>query len=228
MNGRSMRVRGVFCGLVVWAVAVIGLSGCAPIATVIKPPQVPEGMTGVVLDASPDDIALTRADMPAGFQLAAEKGSGPEYVALYLRPSALDTDASGGNTLLSVLTSVGVYTTTVDAEQVYLKASVDPIKQATEDIAAVSKAATDIVTESFAGAAQGADASEAYRVSYRLMEKPVFEYGHRFRVGNVLAYVVVAAIGNPDEPQQLLEDARDLVQRQIDRIAEAAAQSAPN
>ena len=59
------------------------------------------------------------------------------------------------------------------------------------------------------------------------MEKHIFEYGHRFRVGNVLAYVVVAAIGNPDEPENLVKAARDLVQRQIDHIAKAVAQSAP-
>ncbi len=184
-------------------------------------------MVGVVVNASPDDLVLTRSDMPAGFQLAAEKSSGPEYFALYLRPSALDPEASGGNSLLSVLTSVAVYTTTADAEKVYLEASADPTEPAIEDHALVSGAATDVVTQPFEGAAQGADASEAYRVTYRLMGRRVFEYGHRVRLGNVLAYVVVAAIGNPDEPQHLLEDARDLVQRQINHIAEAAPQSAP-
>jgi hypothetical protein len=177
-----------------------------------------------VVNASPGDIALTRTDLPAGFQLAAEKSLGPEYVALYLRPSALDPEASGGNSLLSVLTSVGVYTTTVDAERVYLEASGDSNAWAIEDIELASDAATDVVTEPFEGAALGADASEAYRVSYRLMERHIFEYGHRFRLGNVLAYVVVAAIGDPEEPQHLLEDARNLVQQQIDHIADAAQQ----
>jgi hypothetical protein len=51
---------------------------------------------------------------------------------------------------------------------------------------------------------------------------------HRFRIGNVLAYVVVAAVGTPDEPEHLLEDARDLVQRQIDHIAGAALQTVPD
>jgi hypothetical protein len=188
---------------------------------------VPGGITDVVLNASPRDIALTRSDLPAGFQLATEKSSGHEYVALYLRPSALETEASGGNTLLSVITSLGVYTTTAQAEQVYLGVSADPKERAVEDIALVSKGATDVVTASFPLAAQGANASEAFRVSYRLMETPVFEYGHRFRIGNVLAYVVVAAIGNPNEPEDLVKAARDIVQRQIDHIAEAAAQGAP-
>ena len=227
MGGWIVRVRSASYALVVWVAALIILSGCVPLPVVVEPPQVPDGMTGVVLRASPDDIALTRSDMPAGFQLGAEKSSGSEYVALYLRPSALDPEASGGNTLLSVLTSVGVYTTTTSAEQVYLAATADPSKQAIEDIALVSKSATEVVTEPFAGVAQGADASEAYRVTYRLMGQPIFEYGHRFRVGNVLAYVVVAAIGDPEEPQNLLRDARDLVQRQIDHIIETAAQSAP-
>jgi hypothetical protein len=181
-------------------------------------------MAGVVVDASPDDLALARSDLPAGFQLAAEKSLASEYVAFYLRPSALDSEASGGNSLLSVLISVGVYTTTVDAESVYLEASADSSARAIEDLQFVSDAATDVVTEPFEGAALGADASEAYRVSYRLMERHIFEYGHRFRLGNVLAYVVVAAIGDPDEPQHLLEDARNLVQRQIDHIADAAQQ----
>lgn len=227
MGDLSVRIRGASYALVVWMAALVFLSGCVPLPVVVEPPQVPNGMTGAVLRASPDDIALIRPDMPAGFQLATEKSSGPEYVALYLRPSALDPEASGGNTLLSVLTSVGVYTSTVSAEQVYLDASADPSKQAIEDIALVSKSATEVVTEPFVGAAQGADASEAYRVTYRLMGQPIFEYGHRFRVGNVLAYVVVAAIGDPEEPQYLLQDARDLVQRQIDHIIEAAAENTP-
>jgi hypothetical protein len=227
MHGRHTQGRSVSCALLVWAVALLVLVGCAPVAAVIEPPQAPDGLAGLALNASPDAVALTRTDLPAGFQLAAEKRSGPEYVALYLRPSALDPDASGGNTLLSVLTSVGVYTTTADAESVYRAASADLTGQAIESAALVSDRATDIVTEPFEGTAQGTDASEAFRVSYRLMEQPVFEYGHRLRLGNVLAYVVVAAIGNPDEPQHLLEDARDLVQRQIDHIAEAAAQTTP-
>lgn len=227
VNGCHVLVRRTSGALVVWAIALIVLSGCAPPADVVEPPQAPDGITGVVVNASPDDIALTRSDMPAGFQLAVEKSLGREYVALYLRPSALDPEVSGGNSLLSVLTSVGVYTTTAHAENVYLEASADPIEQAIEDIALVSDTATDIVTQPFEGAAQGADASEAYRVTYRLMERRIYEYGHRFRLGNVLAYVVVAAIGNPDEPQHLLEDALDLVQRQIDHIAEATPQTTP-
>jgi signal transduction histidine kinase len=43
-----------------------------------------------MVEASAADLALSRSDMPAGFQLVADKSSGPEYVALYLRPSALD------------------------------------------------------------------------------------------------------------------------------------------
>lgn len=227
MGDWSVRVRRASYALVVWVAALIILSGCVPLPVVVEPPQVPVGMTGVVVKAPPEDIALTRSDMPAGFQLGAEKSSGSEYVALYLRPSALDPEASGGNSLLSVLTSVGVYTTTASAEHVYLEATADPTKQAIEDIALVSKSATEVVTEPFVGAVQGADASDAYRVTYRLMGQPIFEYGHRFRVGNVLAYVVVAAIGAPDEPQNLLQDARDLVQRQIDHIVDAAAQNTP-
>ncbi len=222
MDSRIVRNRKTSCVLAVWAVALITISGCTSVATVVEPPIAPNGMIGMILHASPEDIALKRSDLPAGFQLAAEKTLGPEYVALYLRPSALDPEASGGNTLLSVLTSVGVYTTTTHAESVYLEAAADPIEQAIEDVGLVSGAATDIVTEKFEGAAQGADASEAYRVSYRLMDQLVFEYGHRLRLGNVLVYVVVAAIGNPDEPQHLLEDARDIVQRQIDHIAGAS------
>jgi len=200
------------------------LSGCGPGAAVIEPPQAPAGLTGLVLKASPADVALTRSDMPAGFQLAAERSSGLEYLALYLRPSALAEKESGGNKLLSVLTSVGVYTTTVAAEQAYLKAAAGSAEQGVEEAAMISKGATNVVTEPFEGAVRGADASEAYRVTYRLMDQSVYEYGHRFRLGNVLAYVVVAAIGNPDEPDHLLKGARDLVQRQIDHIAEAAAQ----
>lgn len=225
MNSHDIGSRRILYALMVCFVALIALTGCAPITEAIEPPQAPEGMAGVVLTASPDDIALTRLDMPAGFQLAAEKSLGSEYGAFYLRPSALDPEASGGNSLLSVLISVGVYTTTVDAENIYLSASADPAEQAIEDIALVSGEATDIVTEPFEGAAQGADASEAFRVTYRLMDRPVFEYGHRFRMGNVLAYVVVAAVGDQDEPEHLLVDARNLVQRQIDHIAEAVEQT---
>jgi hypothetical protein len=210
---------------VIWAIALIVLCGCTPPPDIVLPPHVPDGIAGLELNASPADIALTRTDLPAGFQLAAEKSLGREYVALYLRPSALDPEASGGNSLLSVLASVGIYTTTTDAQSVYLEASADPTEQTGEEIPLVSSKATDIVTEPFAGAAQGADASEAYRVTYSLMEQHIFEYGHRFRLGNVLAYVVVAAIGDPDEPQHLLKDARDLVQRQIDHIAEASPQT---
>jgi len=227
MNGHTVRARRTCRALLVWGVALIVLGGCAPPADAVEPPRAPDGMAGVVLNASPGDLALTRSDMPAGFQLAAEKSAGREYIALYLRPSALDAEASGGNSLLSVLTSVAVYTTTADAEKAYLEASADPTRRAIEDVELVGGAATDIATQPFEGAAQGADASEAYRVTYRLMERRIFEYGHRVRLGNVLAYVVVAAIGNPDEPPHLLEDARDLVQRQIDHIAEAAQHSAP-
>jgi hypothetical protein len=188
------------------------------------PPHVPDGIAGAVVDASPSDLALTRTDLPAGFQLAVEKSLGSEYVALYLRPSALDAEESGGNPLLSVLTGVGVYKTTAHAESAYLEASADPADQAIEDIPLISDEATDIVTEPFTGSAQGADASEAYRITYLLMERHVYEYSHRFRVGNVAAYVVVSAIGGPDEPQHLLKGARDIVQRQIDHIAKAAQQ----
>jgi hypothetical protein len=204
---------------------LVSLSGCTAVAVEVEPPQAPEALQGVTVDAPADALALARLDLPAGFQLAAEERSGPEYVALYLRPAALDDAASGGNRLLSVLTTVGVYTTTTDAEGVYRAAS-DPTQQAIEDVALVSEQATDIVTEPFAGAAQGADAAEAFRVTYRLMGRSVYEYGHRLRFGNVLAYVVVAAVGDSQEPSHLLEDARNLVQRQIDKIAANAGQPA--
>jgi hypothetical protein len=228
MNSRSVRVSGIYGSLVVWAAALIVLSSCAPPTDVVAPPQAPDSIAELIVNVPPADIALTRSDLPAGFQLAAEKSLGPEYVALYLRPSAVDPEASGGNVLLSVLTSVGVYATPAYAESIYLEVSADPAKQAFEDIPLAGGAATDILTQPFEGAVQGADASEAYRVTYRLMERPIFEYGHRFRMGNVLAYVVVAAVGDPDEPEHLLEDARDLVQRQIDHIAGAALQTVPD
>jgi len=188
---------------------------------------VPDGVAGVELSASPNNLALTRTDLPAGFQLVAEKSSGPEYVALYLRPSAADLDASGGNSLLGVLTYVAVYTTTADAEHYFSQASFDPAEQSIEDIKPLSSTATDVVTQPFDGSVQGADASEAYRVTYSLMDRHIFAYSHRIRLANVLAYIAVSAIGNPDEPQYLLEDVRNIVQRQIDYIAKAALQSAP-
>jgi hypothetical protein len=211
----------------VWAFVLIVLGGCTTPPAVVRPPQVPAGMGAVVLDVMPDAIALTRADMPAGFQLAAEKRADPEYLALYLRPAALGSETSGGNKLLSVLTNVGVYTSTVTAEHVYLQATADVAQQAGDELALISEAATGVVVEPFAGATQGAEAAEAFRVTYQLMGQTVYEYGHRFRLGNVLGYVVVAAIGEPGEPDHLLQDARDLVQRQIDHIVQAAAQSMP-
>ena len=182
----------------------------------------------MVLKASPSDLALTRLDMPAGFQLAAEKSSSLEYLALYLRPSALQEGESGGNKLLSVLTSVGVYTTTVDAKEAYLEPNANAPLMGIEEAAMITKGATNVVTAPFDGAVRGADASEAYQVTYQLMGQNVYEYGHRFRLGNVLAYVVVAAIGNPGEPEYLLETARDLVQRQIDHIVAAATKGPSN
>ena len=227
MRGSLVRSRKISRVQVAWAVVLFILSGCAPVGSTVEPPQALEEMSAVVLKTAPATIALTRADLPAGFQLAAEKSTGFEYTALYLRPSALDPNAAGGNTLLSVLTIVGVYTTTAAAEKVYGQTSADPARQAIENTALAGGRATDIVTESFAGAVQGANAAEAYRVTYRLMGQPIFEYGHRFRLGNALGYVVVAAMGNPDEPQRLRADTRDLVQRQIDHIIDAAVQPAP-
>jgi hypothetical protein len=180
----------------------------------------------MVVNTAPEEITLTRADMPAGLELAAERSDGPDYVALYLRPSAVDPGVSGGNRLLSVLTNVGVYTTTAAAEQVYLEASGDPNQRPLEDLASVNDAATNISIEPFEGETLGADASEAYRVSYELMERHIYEYGYRFRLGNVLSYIVVGALGDPDEPAHLLEDARDLVQRQAQHITGAAAPAA--
>lgn len=254
MDSRKVSILAAYCALLVWGLVLIALSGCASsvenvgptqmqeeTAGAIEPPQVPENSAGaakpaqapeqtadIMVNVSPGDVALTRSDMPAGFQLAAEKGSGAEYVALYLRPAALDPEASGGNALLSVLTSVAVYTTTAEAEQVYLEASADPAEQAVEDIELLSDAATDIVSEPFEAVVEGVDESEAHRVTYNLMGRRVFEYGHRVRVGNVLAYVVVAAVGDPDEPQYLVEDARGLVQRQIDHIVDTGSQNVTN
>ena len=227
MSARSVRVRRLSYSLTVWAVALMVLSGCGSAPAVVEPPHVPQGLTGVALRVPPGDLALTRLDMPAGFQLAAKKSSGPEYVALYLRPSALQAGESGSNKLLSVLTSVAVYTTTVDAEKVYRKANTVSAHMEIEEATMITKGATNVVTAPFDGAVRGADASEAYQVTYQLMGQNVYEYGHRFRLGNVLAYVVVAAIGNPDEPEHLIRDVRDLTQRQIDRIVEAATIGQP-
>ncbi len=210
MTHRPIRLVGMLRAQLVWAFVLIVLGGCTTPPAVVRPPQVPAGMGAVVLDVMPDAIALTRADMPAGFQLAAEKRADPEYLALYLRPAALGSETSGGNKLLSVLTNVGVYTSTMTAEQ------------AGDELALISEAATGVVVEPFAGATQGAEAAEAFRVTYQLMGQTVYEYGHRFRLGNVLGYVVVAAIGEPGEPDHLLQDARDLVQRQIDHIVASA------
>jgi hypothetical protein len=165
INDRSVRVSGIYGLLVVWVVALIVLSSCAPPTDVVAPPQAPDRIAELMVNVPPKDIALTRSDLPAGFQLAAEKSLGPEYVAFYLRPSAVEPEASGGNALLSVLTSVGVYATPARAEGIYLEVSADLTKQAFEDIPLASGAATDILTQPFDGAVQGADASEAYRVS---------------------------------------------------------------
>ena len=222
MAGITWTSRGLRIVTLLWAAVALALAGCAPLPVGVTPPQAPGSTSGTVVEAPAADLALARTDMPAGFQLAAERESDREYVALYLRPSALETEASGGNTLLSVMTSIGVYTTTVDAEQIYAKSAGGAAAPEPESAPLISQNATDVVTAPFAGAVQGADASEALRVTYRLMDQTVVEYGHRFRLGNVLAHVVVAAIGNPSEPETLLRDARDLVQRQIDHIVEAA------
>jgi hypothetical protein len=227
MSDYKIRFRRIFWIIIISGVALVTLSGCAKATEVAQPLQVPVEVAGVEIHASPVDLALTRTDLSAGFQLAGEKSAGPEYAALYLRPSALDSQASGGNMLLSVLTSVGVYTTTAEAKQVYLEASADPTKQLDQDITLISEDATDFVIEPIESEIQGADESEVVRVTYRIMDQNIFEYGHRFRLGNVLVYIVVSAIGNPDEPQTLLEDARAIIQRQIDRIAAAASQSEP-
>jgi hypothetical protein len=221
MSRRSVRTRRLFCLPVAWVVAAMILASCGQPAAVVEPPQVPEGLSGIVLNASPGDLALTRLDMPAGFQLAAERSSDLEYVALYLRPSALQEGQSGGNKLLSVLTSVGVYTTTVDAERVYREATAVSTHTGVEEAAMITKGATNVAMAPFDGAVVGADASEAYQVTYELMGQGVYEYGHRFRLGNVVVYVVVAAVGDPDEPEHLIRDVRDLAQRQIDHIVAA-------
>lgn len=217
---RILRVGVLFLAAIALALAQ---AGCAPLPAGVAPPQAPGSSSGKVVEAAAAELALARTDMPAGFQLAAERESEREYVALYLRPSALETEASGGNTLLSVMTSIGVYTTTVDAVQIYAQAIGDATAQEPESSPLIGQNATDVVTAPFAGAVQGADASEAFRVTYRLLDRTIVEYGHRFRLGNVLAHVVVAAIGDPNEPASLLGDARDLVQRQIDQIVAAAS-----
>lgn len=230
MSSRNVRARRVLFLVVTCAVALMILTSCdeEPATAPVEPPQAVESVKTVVVKAPPEDLALTREDMPAGFQLAVEKSEGPQYMALYLRPSALQEQESGGNRLLSVLTVVGVYTTTAAAEEEYLEASTDSATEAIGEAAMIAEAATTIVTEPFAGVVQGADAAEALRVTYQLSGQSIYEYGHRFRLGNVLAYVIVTAMGDPGEPEHLLEDTRDLVQRQVDRITEAANEEAPN
>lgn len=224
MTDHSPDVRKPFRLLALCGALLLLLGACGSKAARVEPPQAPKGSTGVVVKASARDLALTRTDMPAGFQLTTEKSQGPDYLALYLRPSALEEAASGGNKLLSVLVSVGVYASTAAADEVYRTATTSAAEEGLEAGAMISKGAKNVVTAPFEGVVQGADASEAYRVSYQLLDQNVFEYGHRFRLGNVLAHVVVTAIGDPDEPEQLLEATRDLVQRQVDRIVEAATQ----
>lgn len=230
MNSHQATSRRIVLVLLVWSVGLLLFSGCrqtAPEEEVVEPPLAPTEVAGLEVEAQPADLALTRADLPAGFQKAGERSEGTEYAAVYLRPTALEPEASGGNSLLSVLTTVAVYTTTLDAETAYRDTSNEVTEQAIAELQERVGEVSDVAIQSVGGAPQGTDASEAYRVTYRLMEQNIFEYGYRLRMGNVLAYVVVTALGNPGEPDHLLGDARDLVQRQIDRIAAAARAGAP-
>jgi hypothetical protein len=221
MRGRCV-CRPITLAVPMLAVAAFVLLACAPIAPPVAPPQVPEGGVGNALDVVPAALALEREDLPAGFQLATQESKGPEYLAIFLRPAALDPGASGGNSLLGVILTLGVYTSTTQAEAQYVAQSTNPTGNAVAGVARTSQAATDIVTEEYAGATVGADQAEAHRVTYRLMNRTVYEYAHRFRLGNVLVGIVVSAAGNPEEPVLLLRDANAIVQRQIDRIVAAA------
>jgi hypothetical protein len=222
MKCSKTRVRRILLVLWISGVVWLTLGGCQKPPEVVEPPQAPEGAAGVVVDAAPNELALTRTDLPAGFQLAGEKASGPEYFALYLRPGAMDEATSGGNTLLGVLTYVAVYPTAAEAQEAFARVN-DPEKKEMQAVELRSSAAADVVSEPYAGAVQGADQSEAGKVNYLLNDRRIFEYSHRVRLGNVLAYMVVSAIGTPAEPERLAGDVRDLVQRQVDRIAAAGS-----
>ena len=203
----------------------VRLSESPPAA--VAPPRIPDAMARTEVRTAPEAIALTRADLPAGFEKATEKRSGTEYAALFLRPTALEEQASGGNSLLSVLTNIAVYTSTTQAADIFAEASIDNTQQTIAELTSLNTSVSDISIEPFAGAVQGADDSEAFHVAFKLLEQDVFQYGYRFRIGNVLAYVVVAAIGRPDEPQNFRKSARDIVQRQIDHLVESTSTATP-
>lgn len=227
-RSNQLFTRRIVLTLPAWVLVLLVLSSCRPALMeeeIVAPPAAPTEVAGLEVQAVPADITLTRADLPAGFQMAGEQHKGVEYAAFYLRPAALDQGASGGNSLLSVLTTVAVYTTTLEAQSAYRQTSNELTEQAIGDIQERVGEVSDIVIQSVGGAPEGTDASEVYRVSYRLMDQNVFEYGYRLRMGNVLAHVVVTALGNPDEPGHLHGDARDLVQRQMDRISGAAREA---
>jgi hypothetical protein len=211
------------------------------VAPAVEAPVVPVGAARR-FEEQAATLLLQRGDLPAGFQLAAQgadEASSAEAAAVYLRPVALDLQASGGNPLLGVISSVGVYTTTAQAEAVWAQGSAQSSAQMVAEITSLMAGATGIEAEPFAGSVRQADAAEAYRVTYRVAEMPIYEYRQRFRLGNVVASVVVsslgetpagaapaAGLGSGGEPEQLLEAAQALTQKQIDRIVGSAGGAA--
>ena len=72
----------------------------------------------------------------------------------------------------------------------------------------------------YAVTVSGTDAVAAYRVEYMVGITPIIEYRYRWRMGNVVAGVIVTARVTTirEEPTTLSERAKAIAERQVVRI----------
>ncbi len=169
----------------------------------------------------PQRLTLIQTDLPPGFRRVdnASLHAG-HHAVLFMNPDAVKNQTAGQ--VLGVVDEITTYEDDLDARDAFE----NDLRITEQDVAKDIQSNNDSLdseslhVETYAPSLQGADLLRAFKVFYRLNQKPIYEYRYQFMVSNSIGNVIVTVRAQDDgrESEEARTQADGVAQAQLDKL----------
>ncbi len=169
----------------------------------------------------PQRLTLIQTDLPPGFRRVDNTSlHAGHHAVLFMNPDAVKNQTEGQ--ILGVVDEITTYEDDLDARDAFEKDLRVTEQDVAQDIQGNNEAldAESLHVETYAPSLQGADLLRAFKVFYRLNQKPIYEYRYQFMVSNSIGNVIVTvrAQGDGQESEEARTQADGVAQAQLDKL----------
>ncbi len=168
------------------------------------------------------DLVIDRSDLPVSFAAGGVQPTANGQVALFLRPEVLAEAKLPAGDLLGVMAAVEVTGSSEEAGRRFAES--DDAASISQSIGGGLSASSLSGVRRLTPTLEGVDGALLFRVEYELAGVAVVEYRYRLWVGKAVANLLINGRPGTDggEPAQLMEQARQVAERQAERLTQAA------